>query len=464
METEAENNGSSQQSDLDKVLEKINEIAKKSADGDYIYRGEPECYCKVSSTLYREYEKDIEAEHFEIAVVQEEILEEATDYTHKTNKFEILTELQHYGGKTNLIDFTTDYLVALFFACDGNPGEPGRIILLQRRSEVDPKPYKVEKSPRTIRRAEMQKSIFVEAEKGFIEPDKVVCIPADLKSNMLDHLRKHHDISTKTIYNDLLGFIEKRRIHESGYTEFYKGLTYQERGDSSKNLTEKQAKYDKAVKHYTKAIKLNPQSPDTYNNRGVAYSDKGEFDRAIQDYNTVIELNPEDADAYNNRGVAYGDKGEFDRAIQDYNTVIELNPGHADAYNNRGAAYKKKGDFQRAIQDFSKAIELNSEDADAYNNRGIVYGNIGKIDRAIQDFSKAIELNLEHADAYYNRGGVWLHLSEWEKAKKRISVPPRKWGLTSSLPSQNAYESVEAFEAKNKVKIPEDIAALLQRK
>ena len=35
--------------------------------------------------------------------------------------FEILTELQHYGGKTNLIDFTTDYLIALFFACDGSP-------------------------------------------------------------------------------------------------------------------------------------------------------------------------------------------------------------------------------------------------------------------------------------------------------------------------------------------------------
>ena len=42
METEAENNGSSQQPDLDKVLEKINEIAEKSADGDCIYRDEPD--------------------------------------------------------------------------------------------------------------------------------------------------------------------------------------------------------------------------------------------------------------------------------------------------------------------------------------------------------------------------------------------------------------------------------------
>ena len=43
--------------------------------------------------------------------------------------FEILTEIQHYGGKTNLIDFTTDYFIALFFACDGHHDEPGRVIL-----------------------------------------------------------------------------------------------------------------------------------------------------------------------------------------------------------------------------------------------------------------------------------------------------------------------------------------------
>ena len=41
METQAEYNVSAEQPDLDKILEKIAEIAKASADGDYIYRGEP---------------------------------------------------------------------------------------------------------------------------------------------------------------------------------------------------------------------------------------------------------------------------------------------------------------------------------------------------------------------------------------------------------------------------------------
>ena len=111
---------------------------KISAKGDYLYRGEPECYDKVSSGLYRKY-SDIEAEHFDIEVVQNEILETAKRYTTEIDAFEILTELQHYGGATNLIDFTTDYLIALFFACDGSDllNEDGRVILLQKTGEIN---------------------------------------------------------------------------------------------------------------------------------------------------------------------------------------------------------------------------------------------------------------------------------------------------------------------------------------
>ena len=91
-------------------------------------------YPKVSSNLYREYQYDIEVDNFEIEVVQKEILDEAKKHLNKTDEFEILIELLHYGGKTNLIDFTTDLHIALFFACDGSPSEDGRVILQKRES------------------------------------------------------------------------------------------------------------------------------------------------------------------------------------------------------------------------------------------------------------------------------------------------------------------------------------------
>ena len=55
------------------ILKKINEIVERSAGGKYIFRGEPKRYKKVASTLYRQYKKAIDSEHFDIEIVQEEI-------------------------------------------------------------------------------------------------------------------------------------------------------------------------------------------------------------------------------------------------------------------------------------------------------------------------------------------------------------------------------------------------------
>ena len=434
METQAEYKVSSEQTDLDNVLEKINEIAKESATGDYIYRGEPAHYQehpyngRVTSSLYRQY-LDIEAEHFDVAVVQADILRAAHEYTpRKMEDFELLATLQHYGDKTNLIDFTTDYLVALFFACDGEPAEPGRVILLQRPPEVHSKPYEVKEPPRTIGRAEAQKSIFVQAEKGFVEPDRIVTIPARLKAALLDYLRKHHDISTKTIYNDLQGFIENRGLHKNADTEFYKGLTFQGRVDSAKTKEEKQKWYDAAITHYTEAINLNPEYADAYNNRGIAYGRTGDFAAAIEDFNKAIDLAPENASCYNNRGLAYAGQNDFAAAIEDFNKAIDLAPKNASCYNSRGLAYAGQNDFAAAIRDYDKAIDLAPEDASCYNHRGLAYAGQNDFAAAIRDYDKAIDLAPEDAGVYNNRGITYDTKGEYDRAiqdfNKAIELNP----------------------------------------
>ena len=120
----------------------INEIREKSSDGNYIYRGEPECFTespfdgKVSSSLWRQFQYQLMYALFDRAnlnydKIQESYLRDARRYgeDHPQDDLELASKLQHVGGKTNLIDFTTDYLVALFFACDGAHGKPGRVRL-----------------------------------------------------------------------------------------------------------------------------------------------------------------------------------------------------------------------------------------------------------------------------------------------------------------------------------------------
>ena len=226
-------------STVDDILRKIEE---KADTGEYLYRGEPEHYekepylGKVSSNFYREFLKDddfdVEAEHFDIEVVQEAMLNAARRFFRKTVRdFEILAEIQHYGGKTNLIDFTTDYLIALFMVCDREESlaKDGRIIL-QEKERIDlyiVEPYE------PINRVIAQKSVFIRHPDGFILPneDDVINIPADLKILIRKHLERHHGVSAETVYNDLHGFIKNQDIHLETYVDFYMGTVEAQKGD-----------------------------------------------------------------------------------------------------------------------------------------------------------------------------------------------------------------------------------------
>jgi tetratricopeptide (TPR) repeat protein len=52
----------------------------------------------------------------------------------------------------------------------------------------------------------------------------------------------------------------------------------------------------------------------------------------MADYNKAIEINPQYAELYNNRGIVYYDLKEYDKAIKDYNKALEIDPQYAMAY------------------------------------------------------------------------------------------------------------------------------------
>ena len=245
---------------------------------------------------------------------------------------------------------------------------------------------------------------------------------------------------------DFTQAIQLKPDHAIAYNN--RGIAYDEKGD-----------FDRAIKDFTQAIQLNPNYAKAYSSRGDAYNRKGDFDRAIENCNKAIQLNPDYAKAYSNRGTAYINKGDFDRAIADFDTAIDLNPD-AIAYNNRGIAYGSKGDFDRAIKDFTQAIQFNPNYVIAYSNRGTACINKGGFNQAIENYTKAIELNPDFADAYTNRGEAWLHLKEWDKAKADM-ITAKNMGLDITAAFYNAHRSVEAYERANRVKLPEDIAAML---
>ena len=397
---------------------------------------------EVSSSLYREY-----PDAPEIEAIQRADLDEAELYTQETDRFAILTELQHYGGNTNLIDFTTDYLIALFFACDGDHTQDGRVVLLYRYGDM----REHIRAPQTpARRVLAQKSIFVRPPAGYVEPDDMVIIPRHLKAPMLDYLQTGHGISTETIYNDLLGFIRSQAIHREASEHFNTAVSHNASGN-----------YLAAVEECNRALNLNPQMASAYHIRGVAYANDGETDSAIKDFNRALELIPRAIGALCNRGIAYNKKGDYDRAVEDFDRAIELNPNFAPAYSGRGGSYISKCDYDRAIEDFNRAIELDSNYAPAHAGLGISYSNKSDYDRAVENYDRAIELAPDRASYYCNLGEAWLHLADWAKVTRVNLLAAREMGADIVASFRNDYENVADFEQQTSLTVPDDIAEML---
>ena len=428
---------------LDDVLQIISKLAQKAAVADYIYRGEPERYEQISSSFYRALPVKPPAGFNANDFQANTLLEEARLFTSQSDDLVILTELQHYGGKTNLIDFTADCHVALFFACDGSHDRDGRVIFLERNGNMKSHIH----GPRSpVNRVIAQKSVFVMPPLGYIEVDQddIVIIPRSLKFPILEHLRKAHGISAEKIYNDIHGFIRYEKVRQEALKHLLTGLTnllnsdYQSAIDSftkslvlnpssfasfasfayDKRGTAKVHKgdYDGATDDYDRAIALAPNYAAAYNNRGLAKAYKSDYDGTTDDYDRAIALDPNNAAAYNNRGVAKAYKGDYDGATNDYDRAIALDPNYAAAYDNRGTAKTHKGDYDGAIADYDRAIALDPNYAAAYDNRGTAKTHKGDYDGAIADYDRAIALDPNDTAAYNNRGLAKAHKGDYDGA------------------------------------------------
>ena len=357
----------------------INKIVDISADGQYIYRGEPKCYPEIRSTLYRCYWALIKLELLSIESAQELEIYNAKTYLRSAKKqdFEIASELQHYGGKSNFLDFTSDYNIALYFACaklygeDGHD-EDGRVVLLQLNEETRSK-YQIRWTQYPPNRAQTQKSLFVQPPYGFICPTdkdvKTVCIPKELKQWILIHLYKFQDISYETLFNDVYGYLKQNDLRTSTQERTSEDLDQRlSNPNPVENLTgkEKQKWHEKTVQGHIADIEHSPYNATCYYNLAYYYGkEMRKDDCAIETFSKAILLKPYYPTAYINRAVSYARNNNLDRAIEDLVKAIQVLPetplfDHflGFAYQLLGEIYDIRGDRRCAIEYYEKALEL----------------------------------------------------------------------------------------------------------
>ena len=263
-----------------KTMEEFIAWTEQREDKLFVYRGMANATWEVKSSAIVEYasRKRCRLRHPFFKATSSSCLQDA--HTRKLQEREgersltdlqLLSELQHYGAATCLIDFTRDAFVALWFACrDEVPQTPGKVVAMgpdylsavPSLSSEDPvgllKQDKLWKwdavYPST--RAVTQRSVFVfgpsKIDEKYFES---IEIDGGSKGKIREELAKKSDIIETYLFGDLPGFATSH-AHDRpyrGYTAddyFSLGSTAQQQGFSGE-----------AKEFYGRALELDPQHP-----------------------------------------------------------------------------------------------------------------------------------------------------------------------------------------------------------
>jgi len=123
--------------------------------------------------------------------------------------------------------------------------------------------------------------------------------------------------------------------------------------------------YDEAIRLYKESIALHPTA-DAHTYLGWAYSFLGRLNEAIAQCEKAIELDPEFGNPYNDIGVYLMQQQRLDDAVpwlERAKTAKRYEPRHFP-YINLGRIYLTQGMIQKALEEFGGALKINPDDGE----------------------------------------------------------------------------------------------------
>lgn len=305
------------ESDTDS-LRRIESLVAAIGRGN-LFRGEAEHFPNVTSTLYRRF-RSVLSKTITPPLLQEQLARfawkhfgrELDEYKRNTGEIvswsggfdpvkfsedaiRVWSMMQHLGAATNLIDFSTDPNVALFFACSASLENDGRVLIL-----VENHGYDLISAKWPSKRIKAQKSQFVWSPEGYVANEKirVVNVPHELKVPVLKWLKRQSPpVSHSTMYDDMPGYVRNSVMYERALCRYYRSFrqaddsvaSAREKADAGQDVTESLQGFFDAAEKMQALAKKEPWFTWAHWQLGKMYTAAQQLDKAIRAYEEALD-------------------------------------------------------------------------------------------------------------------------------------------------------------------------------
>jgi tetratricopeptide (TPR) repeat protein len=117
----------------------------------------------------------------------------------------------------------------------------------------------------------------------------------------------------------------------------------------------------KAEEHFQAAVRLDPQNPESYLDRGLLLANQENFVEAEAAFRKVLAINPQHHGAQLNLGSMLEAQGKLLQAMAEYQRVLDVSPEDAEAHFGLGRILVNQEDYKQGIEHLHKSISSAAE-------------------------------------------------------------------------------------------------------
>ncbi len=251
---------------------------------------------------------------------------------------------------------------------------------------------------------------FIELKVAFADPN----LNIDEKVRIvLSFFPMFADFKAKAYANELASIMTKTHPDEAKAFAVYGDVLFQEK------------KYNEARDSYKKALKLNDQIYQIWEQLLRIEVSQGDFQQAIADGEEGLAVFPNQAELYLYTGIAYSQTRKHDKAVSYLKNAADLETEDQEIrtqiFSTLGDSYNALKNYKESDQSYEKALAINPDNSYVLNNYAYYLSLRGEnLDKAEKMSKRSVQLDPDNASSEDTYAWILFKLKRYAEAKTWI--------------------------------------------
>ena len=175
--------------------------------------------------------------------------------------------------------------------------------------------------------------------------------------------------------------------------------------------------FDKAIKHFDKAIEIDPQCFDAWFNKGVALINKGDDPGALECFQKATLIKPDQGEAWLKMGSICRRMKNYEKALECLEKCLEREPENIFAMTGKMQIFiDDLDDKEKALQTIDRALETEQDQSYFLVRKGEILSSQGRHDLALSCFEEALQSTPDDVVAWHGKGVILFKSGLYEDA------------------------------------------------